>query len=960
MLLAEFGWRKTISNSKNQAMTPASNSWVADGPINLLLVDDQPRNLEVLETILESPEYHLIRASSGDDALLALMKDEFAAIVLDIQMPGMSGLELARLIKQRKRNQHIPILFLTAHFLEDTDILEGYGVGAVDYLTKPINPQILKSKVAVFVELFRTTRALARANSALESEISSRKEAQEALRRVNNELEGRVRQRTMELSRSEEQFRRAIEDAPIPVIMHAEDGQVLQISKTWASLTGYTMEEVPTFDAWLTRAYGFGANEVRNAVRSLFERDTGIAEVEFEIITRSGQKRVWAFSASSPGVLSDGRRFVVGTAVDITERKSAEELLRQSEERYRHLVHALPAAIYTCDAQGRIMLYNQAAVALWGREPEVGKDLWCGSGRIYKPDGTPLMPDESPMLAAIREDRPNHGEEIMVERPDGSRRFVMVYPHSIHDARGQLTGAVNMLVDITDRKRAETALRESEAFARSVLEGSADCIKVLDPEGRLLSMNGPGMRLMEIDDFQSVARTEWLDFWKDEHRVAARTAFDTARAGGTARFQGVCHTASGKPKWWDVALSPISNSESHTPQLVCISRDITESKKAELALQEAKEAAEAASKAKDHFLATLSHELRTPLNPALLLTTDRERDSTLPADVRHDFAAIHKDIEMEAQLIDDLLDLTRISHGKLRVEPRPIDLHSLLRASWERLKTEANEKQLQVRFDLSAPTPWVKADPVRLQQVFWNVLRNALRFTPAKGRITLRSYAGKSDHWCVDIIDDGVGIEPHELEQIFTPFEQGLNGHRFGGIGLGLAISRQLIQLQGGRITAKSDGRGRGAIFTVELPGAQPATEDVGVPSSNAGNERHGTNRRILLVEDHNQTRATLARLLTQRGHEVATAENIEEALVRAQTFAFDLVLSDLGLPDGSGHDLIKELRQMRPGCRGIALSGYGMESDTQRSIDSGFDAHLTKPVDIRALEKALNASSGV
>jgi len=262
-------------------MTPASNSPDADLPIHLLLVDDQPRNLEVLEAILQAPEYRLVRATSGDEALLALMRDEFAAIVLDIQMPDMSGLELARLIKQRKRNQHIPILFLTAHYLEDTDVLDGYGAGAVDYLTKPIHPQILRSKVAVFVELFRTTRALARVNSALEIEIVHRRAAQEALHRANDQLEARVQQRTEELSRSEEQFRRAVEDAPIPVIMHAEDGRVLQVSKTWAGLTGYTMEEAPTLDAWLTRAYGFGANEVRNAVRRLFDRDTGMGEVEF-------------------------------------------------------------------------------------------------------------------------------------------------------------------------------------------------------------------------------------------------------------------------------------------------------------------------------------------------------------------------------------------------------------------------------------------------------------------------------------------------------------------------------------------------------------------------------------------------------------------------------------------------------------------------------------------------------
>ena len=808
---------------------PPTNTSVLEGRVNLLLVDDQPRNLEVLETILDLPEYRLVRATSGDEALLALMKEEFAAIVLDIQMPNMSGLELAKLIKQRKRNQHIPILFLTAHFLEDTDVLEGYGVGAVDYLTKPINPQILRSKVGVFVELFRTTRALTRANSALEVEIAQRREAQEALRRVNDELEARVQQRTAELSRSEEQFRRAIEEAPIPVIMHAEDGQVLQISKTWAFLTGYTIEEVPTFDAWLTRAYGFGANDVRNAVRSLFERDSGMVEVEFEVTTRSGAKRVWAFSSSSPGVLRDGRRFVVGAAVDITERKQSETLLRQSEERYRHLIHALPAAVYTCDAQGRITLFNQAAVELWGRTPEIGRDLWCGSWRIHRPDGTPLPIDECPMALAIKRGETHHGEEIIIERPNGERRSVLVYPHPLRDPHGVLMGAVKMMVDITESKRVEAALRDA----------------------------------------------------KDE--------------------------------------------------------------------------AEAASKAKDDFLAALSHELRTPLNPALLVASEREQDVALPQDVRDDFTSIRRDIELEARLIDDLLDLTRISRGKLHLDPQPVDLHELVRTSWERLKSEANGKQLRVSFDLASGEPWVDADPIRIQQVLWNVMKNAVRFTPANGEIVIRSYAGRVNDWCVEVSDSGVGIESHELDRIFAPFAQGEHGLRSGGLGLGLAISRRLVELHGGRISAKSEGHTRGATFTVELPAAQ--AQGPKRPSPTNGGERKDAAYRILLVEDHNHTRATLARLLAQRGHEVATAQNIEEALIRAQTFAFDLVLSDLGLPDGSGHDLIGELRQIRPGCRGIALSGYGMESDAQRSLDAGFDAHLTKPVDIQALERALNPS---
>ncbi|MBL9169452.1 MAG: response regulator [Verrucomicrobiales bacterium] len=802
--------------------------------VNLLLVDDQVRNLEVLEAILESPDYRLVRAPSGNAALLALMNEEFAAIVLDIQMPDMSGLELARLIKQRKRNQYIPILFLTAHFLEDTDVLEGYGVGAVDYLTKPINPQILRSKVAAFVELFRTTRALEQANLALEQEIGQRKAAQAALTRVNDELELRVRQRTEELSRSEEQFRRAIEDAPIPVIMHAEDGQVLQISKTWAKLTGYTMAEVPTMDAWLTRAYGYGANEIRSAVRSLFERDTGMGEVEFEILTRSGQQRVWAFSASSPGVLGDGRRFVVGTALDITERKAAADLLRHSEARYRHLIHALPTAIYTCDADGVITLYNQAAIDLWGRAPEIGQESWCGAVRSYLPNGSYLAPDAGPMALTLRSGCTHHRQEMVIERPDGSQRFVIFDAHPLRDQEGELMGAVSIVLDVTESKRTEAALRE------------------------------------------------------------------------------------------------------------------------------AKEEAEAASKAKDDFLAALSHELRTPLNPALLLASEREGDPMLEAAVREDFGAIRQDIELEARLIDDLLDLTRISSGKLHLEPRRIDLHALIHWSWDRLRAEADEKQIQVHFDCGTATPWLKADPVRLQQVFSNLMKNALRFTPAGGRIEIRSYAVAPEAWRVEIADTGVGIASEDLERIFSPFTQGEHGPRFGGLGLGLAICRRLVELHRGRIFAESEGPGRGARFIIELPssvgpdgGDEKSTSPFRVAMRPAAGPQ--VSFRILLVEDHGQTRRTLARLLTQRGHTVTTAESVREALEQAQSFSFDLLLSDLGLPDGNGHDLIGELRQLRPDCWGIALSGYGMESDAQRSLDAGFHAHLTKPIDIQALEQTLS-----
>jgi CheY-like chemotaxis protein len=234
-----------------------------------------------------------------------------------------------------------------------------------------------------------------------------------------------------------------------------------------------------------------------------------------------------------------------------------------------------------------------------------------------------------------------------------------------------------------------------------------------------------------------------------------------------------------------------------------------------------------------------------------------------------------------------------------------------------------------------------------------NVFKNAVRFSPPQSTICFRTHSLANDRIAIEVADQGAGIEADDLERIFLPFDQGHRGHRAGGLGLGLAISRRLVELHGGRITVVSEGPGCGATFTIELPltasrptaSTQPAAPLKEVPA---------ISRRILLVEDHTQTRNTLARLLTSRGHDVATAESLGQARSVARSFDFDLVLSDLGLPDGNGHELMAELRQLRPTCQGIALSGYGTDSDIQRSRKAGFDLHLTKPVEIGALEDAL------
>jgi signal transduction histidine kinase len=377
-------------------------------------------------------------------------------------------------------------------------------------------------------------------------------------------------------------------------------------------------------------------------------------------------------------------------------------------------------------------------------------------------------------------------------------------------------------------------------------------------------------------------------------------------------------------------------------------------------LRSATQVAERANKAKDHLLAALSHELRMPLTPVLLAAASLREDQRLPADVRERLGMIERNVTLEARLVDDLLDLTKISHGKLLLRSEPCDAHFLIRLALEIVEDEAREKEITIESTLQAPLSGLMADPARFQQVAWNLLRNAVKFTPRGGKVSIRTSNGnptKSGRWLrIEVADTGVGINPADLEQIFLPFEQGGHSgdHRFGGIGLGLAIARAVVLLHGGRISAQSAGLNQGATFVVELPGATE-TKRAARPAPQPPPTVPAKPRplRLLLVEDHAATIKALALVLRQEGHQVTTALNVAEALAAAAGATFDLVISDLGLPDGTGSELMETLRASH-GLRGIALSGYGREDDMARSSAAGFIKHLVKPVPIAELRRVL------
>jgi PAS domain S-box-containing protein len=327
-----------LNGDKTKIAAATTPMLPGQAPVNILIVDDEPKNLTVLEAILDDPGFRLVRAESAEQALLALLADEFALLILDIRMPGVTGLELAQMIKARKKTASVPIIFLTAYYDDDQHILEGYETGAVDYAKKPVNPAILRSKVGIFAELYRKQRNLEEVNRALVAEVRSRRYAEEQLRELNNTLEQRVAERTASLQ------------------------------------------------------------------------------------------------------LSEAR-------------------LRDSEHQLQELIAAIPAAIYTTDAQGKITYFNEAATELVGHTPTTGSDEWGVTWKLYHPNGTPLPYDQCPMAIALKEGRAIRNAEVVAERPDGTRVPFIPYPTPLRDGAGKVVGAINMLVDVSERKQAETQQR---------------------------------------------------------------------------------------------------------------------------------------------------------------------------------------------------------------------------------------------------------------------------------------------------------------------------------------------------------------------------------------------------------------------------------------------------------------------------------------------------------------------
>jgi two-component system, chemotaxis family, CheB/CheR fusion protein len=752
-----------------------------------------------------------------------------------------------------------------------------------------------------------------------------------------------------------------LDTIPNLVMVLDREGRIVRCNRAFERALGYPLAEARGRVPWEAFVVPEEAGAVRAAFASLLaSRAPGQHENRWR--TRDGELRLLSWSDTAILDAAGEVEHVVGTATDVTERHWAEEDLLRTNQALRTLIEASPLAICALDRDGIVQVWSPAAERIfgWTRREVLGKAI-------------PSVPDERrdelrEVLRRTFAGEPLSGAETVRHRKDGTPVDVAIWTSLLRGPQDEPESLLAVIADVGDRKRAEEELRRREEQLRLITDSVPALISYVDTEQRHRFNN----RQYEVwfgRPREEVYGRTVPELLGEEAYAEIRPHLEGALAGRPASFETWIPMSWGD-RYVHGDFVPDRDEEGVVRGFFALISDITDRRHAEEELRKAKEAVEAASQAKDQFLAVLSHELRTPLTPVLATVSTLETQASLAGDLRKGLAMIRRNVELEARLIDDLLDLTRIARGKLELHPQWVDACEILNHAILICCTpEVASGRLRLEMGLTPGDHRVWADGPRLTQVFWNLLNNAVKFTSDGGSITVRSRIEEDEtghQLVVEVSDTGIGIEPESLARVFDAFEQADRRitRRFGGLGLGLAVSKAILELHRGSLTAASAGRGFGATFTarlpIGLPGERPADADAESSRSDftaPATPAAGRALRLLLVEDHADTAEAMADLLGLLGHQVRVAGSVAAALAAAEAASasggLDLVVSDLGLPDGSGLDLMPELVR-RYGLKGIALSGYGMEEDLRKSREAGFALHLTKPVTLQALKAAI------
>ncbi len=719
-------------------------------------------------------------------------------------------------------------------------------------------------------------------------------------------------------------------------------------------------------------ALGFDASQVLGRTDAdLFERaeDAALIAAIKRSVIHSGKGRREDVTIQSKGApisyhltvepLRSAAGAITGVtcaAVDVTSSRQAAEQLRRNHDSFYHLIASNPFGIYIIDADFSLRQISDGARKIFSNiESPIGQDF----SRIIHTIWPSPFADE--VIARFRHTlatgEPYFARDTVEQRRDKDatesydwRIERLVLPDGRH-------GVVCYFYDLSERHQFEASLLAKDRELQSITDNVPDVIARFDRDLRFVYVNSMATRLTGIRDGLLLGRgiddfnfppelcTRWKHAISETFKSGSRSSMDF-------NFDTVIGTRS-----FNAHLVPEFGSDGAVQTVLVVTRDVTDAWHAAEELRRAKEIAESASAAKDHFLAVLSHELRTPLaSVQLVISMWERRKAQLPDAFHSELAMIRRNVELECRLIDDMLDLNRIARNKLQLHVQRVDIAEEVAHAVRAVGGEAAAKGVTLTMAPGAPRCVVRGDAARLQQVLWNLLKNSVKFTPSGGSIFVRTFNRTPDFVCVEVRDTGLGIEPPYLKHIFNAFEQGGDfvTRHFGGLGLGLAISKAIAELHSGTLSASSPGSGQGSTFVLEIPLAGVEDPSVQMPGDATGTAlaplAPDAGSRILLVEDHIDTAQLLVMHLGSLGHEVKCAGSVADAIDTFKAHVFDLVVSDIGLPDGSGADVMKQVQSVRP-TPGIALTGYGMEEDVKRGFDAGFSAYLTKPVNIEQLE---------
>lgn len=924
-------------------------------PAPILLVDDDPANLLALEAVLQELGEPLVPVSSGEAALRQLRDADFAAVLLDVRMPGMDGFETARLIRAQRRSRATPIIFITAD-PSDVSIEEAYAMGAVDFLAKPLMPAVLKAKVAFFVELHRSKQEL---QAAEQQAVQDRVFLSAVLE--------------------------AIEDG---IVACGPDGKLTLFNRATREFHGLSLRSLGA-EQWAGEYDLYRADGKTRLPREeipLFRALSGeqVHNAELVIAPDGGKPRSVLVSGQPLYDEAGNKLGAVVSMHDITSRQEAqsarqaaateqvrrqeaeaaaalirasEERLRASEERVRLATDAAGLGIWVWDATNRKITWeNERVHQLFGMAPAyvpTTADQFV-SGFVHPADIEAF--EQAMMFTATLGMRLNF-EGRFIRHDDGEVRWMELTGILRPGAQGSPRRILGTAADITERKRAEEELRASEERYRTLFDSMDEgfcVIELLSDESgkvvdyRFLELNpafakhtglarAAGKRVKElVPDHDQ----HWFDMYA---KVVA--------TGEAVRFEKF---GAALGRWFDVYATRLGGPGSD--KVAILFNDISERKRTEENLRQlAAELAEI-DRRKTEFLATLAHELRNPLAPLTNGLQLMRRAVNNPPALERAREMMERQLRHLVRLVDDLLDIARISSGKVDLKKERVALKNVLSSAVETSMPLVASAGHTLEVHVPEGSLQIVADATRLAQVVSNLLNNAAKYTPHGGHIEL-SVRREASRVAIAVSDTGVGIAAEALPEVFEMFTQvGRNRDRSqGGLGIGLALVRRLVELHGGTVTVESPGNGGGSTFTVRLPLAESPQEHER-PALPAGMAEAAPARRVLVVDDNADAAESLAALLELSGHATRVANDGDEAVRLAHEFHPDIVFLDIGMPGKDGYEVARELRASSHTRQAVlvALTGWGAKDDRARSRKAGFDHHLTKPAGLEAVDELL------